>query len=168
MGQGKHGQYGNIENVTSLMNIQKEIDNLSQLFSISNMENTKNIQKKYQSVLTRTYKKRQILFLRFVAKYTHCCCQSPSFFKGREWKCGKLGKLGRRGDHFFKKSSGQKGNREKNAQLVGVMGCFCFNLLIINYHDSRYFLYIIIIIIIIIITISSSIIIIIIIYQGLF
>ena len=27
-----HGKQGNIENVTSLLNIQKEIDNFSQLF----------------------------------------------------------------------------------------------------------------------------------------
>ena len=32
MGHGKHREHGNIEKVTSLLNIQKEVDNLSKLF----------------------------------------------------------------------------------------------------------------------------------------
>ena len=32
MGHGRYGEHGNIEKVTSLLNIQKEIDNLSKLF----------------------------------------------------------------------------------------------------------------------------------------
>ena len=36
-----HGEHGNIERVTSLLNMQKEIDNFSQLFFKTNNETNK-------------------------------------------------------------------------------------------------------------------------------
>ena len=57
--------------------------------------------KKHQNVPMRTQKKRKIFFHRFLSEYTFL--PTLLLFLKREWKLGKMGKLVRRKDPFFKK-----------------------------------------------------------------
>ena len=101
---------------------------------------TVNIQKTSKFSNTNTKKERNTISKICRRIYT---VYSPSFFERGEWKLGQLGKLGRRGDHFFKKIVRTKREgREKIQNLYEWWDVFVFNLLAINYHGIWHCFYI--------------------------
>ena len=95
------------------------------------MESSKNIQKT-SNCFNRDTQKEPILLHRFSGEYT-------LFLP----VCLLFCKIGQEGGPFSKKIHQDKSGREReNTQFVEVMGCFCFNLLTINYHGNCYCIYI--------------------------
>ena len=88
---------------------------------------------KHQNVPTRTRKKRQILFHRFLGEYTFFLTPHPLFFE--EWRDENSKILGRRGTNFFKIQD-ERGRERENTKFVELVGIFQINLLAIRCHGN--------------------------------